>query len=148
MLHRARFIWCAAPMAVLRRMSHVSPGGLRGASWYFAHCLESGHCKVRFAFHVRVRVVFHFSWGEDHEMADSSGDPEVFRADLAVPALIQNDNKAAIEIANQGRTSQRTRHLEIKYLFTNQMVKEKLIAVQSVASSLLHADILTKDFHP
>ena len=76
---------------------------------------------------------------------------EVFRADLAGPALIQNDNKAAIEIVNQavqGKTSQRTRHIEIKYLFTNQMVQEKLIAVQWVVSSFLHADILTKDFHP
>ena len=49
---------------------------------------------------------------------------------------------------NEGKTSQRTRHIEIKYLFTNQMVQEKLIAVKWVASSLLHADILTKDFHP
>ena len=73
---------------------------------------------------------------------------EIFKDDLAGPAVVQNDNKAAIEIVNEGKTSQRTRHIEIKYLFTNQMVQEKLIAVQWVASILLHADILTKDFHP
>ena len=73
---------------------------------------------------------------------------EIFAGSLSEPAEVQNDNKAAIEIVNEGKTSQRTRHIEIKYLFTNQMVQDKLIEVKWVASSLLHADILTKDFHP
>ena len=55
---------------------------------------------------------------------------------------------AAVEIVNDGRTSQRTRHIEIKYLFTHQMVEQGWLKVEWVASKELHADLLTKDFHP
>jgi hypothetical protein len=73
---------------------------------------------------------------------------EVLQGQVELPALIQNDNMAAIEIVNDGRTSQRTRHIEIKYLFTHQMVEQKWLKVEWIASKELHADLLTKDFHP
>ena len=73
---------------------------------------------------------------------------EVFQGQIKPPAVIQNDNMAAIEIVNDGRTSQRTRHIEIKYLFTHQMVEQGWLKVEWIASKSLHADLLTKDFHP
>ena len=48
---------------------------------------------------------------------------EMFQGQIKLPAVIQNDNRAAIEIVNDGRTSQRTRHVEIKYLCTHQWWK-------------------------
>ena len=72
----------------------------------------------------------------------------MFQGQIKLPAVIQNDNRAAIDIVNDGRTSQRTRHIEIKYLFTHQMVEEGWLAVEWIAPKLLHADLLTKDFHP
>jgi len=72
----------------------------------------------------------------------------LFGSVLTLPCVIYNDNQGAICIVEQGKYSQRTRHIQVKYLFTYQMIQAGTILVKWMSTDTLHADIFTKAFHP
>ena len=72
----------------------------------------------------------------------------MFGKRILLPCILYNDNQGAIEIATKGRLSQRTRHIQIRYLWVSQLVEAGLLSVIFMGTELLHADILTKEFHP
>jgi len=72
----------------------------------------------------------------------------MFRDSIPMPCVIYNDNEGAIALAVEGRYSQNSRHVQVKYMFTHNLIKAGLITVKWMSTHTLHADILTKAFHP
>ena len=70
--------------------------------------------------------------------------PSVFKHDV----IIYNDNRAAIDIVNAGKFSQKTRHMATKWNFVHQQVKNGVFKVEWKNTQELRADLLTKGFHP
>ena len=61
------------------------------------------------------------------------------------PALIYQDNKSTIALAEKGRsTSDRTRHINIRYFFVKDRIDQGEIKVQYLPTEDMIADILTK----
>ena len=58
---------------------------------------------------------------------------------------IKQDNKSTIAMINKGHsTSQRTRHVNIKYFYLKDRIDNKEIQVEYLESEKMIADILTK----
>ena len=70
--------------------------------------------------------------------------PSVLKYDV----IVYNDNRAAIDIVNAGKFSQKTRHMATKCNFVHQQVKNGLFKVEWKSTQELRADLLTKGFHP
>ena len=70
--------------------------------------------------------------------------PSVLKHDV----IIYNDNRAAIDIVNAGKFSQKTRHMATKCNYVHQQVKNGLFKVEWRDTQSLRADLLTKGFHP
>ena len=70
--------------------------------------------------------------------------PAVLKHDV----IIYNDNRAAIDIVNAGKFSQKTRHMATKCNYVHQQVKNGLFKVEWRDTQSLRADLLTKGFHP
>lgn len=62
------------------------------------------------------------------------------------PITIREDNKAAIDIANNPVDHQRTKHIDIRYHFTREKVKSGDIVLEHCTSERMLADFLTKPF--
>jgi hypothetical protein len=61
------------------------------------------------------------------------------------PAIIFQDNKAAIQLANHGRSnSSRTKHLSIRYFFIKDRLDNKEIIIEYLNTKSMLADYLTK----
>jgi hypothetical protein len=67
---------------------------------------------------------------------------------LKYPIVISNDNEAAISVCNTGRYTNRTRHIESKYLFTHELVKQGIYVCAHKPGVILEADLLTKPNNP
>ena len=64
------------------------------------------------------------------------------------PATVYQDNKSTICLANKGRsTSERTRHVKIRYFFIQHYLEEKEISVEYLPTGEIVADLLTKPLH-
>ena len=64
------------------------------------------------------------------------------------PALVYQDNQSTIFLANKGRsTSDRTRHIKIRYFFVTHYINTKEIEIQYMPTGEMVADILTKALH-
>lgn len=64
------------------------------------------------------------------------------------PATVYQDNKSTICLANKGRsTSERTRHVKIRYFFIQHYLEEKEISVEYLPAGEIVADLLTKPHH-
>jgi hypothetical protein len=64
---------------------------------------------------------------------------------LEDPAIIYQDNKSAIALINKGRsTSERTRHINIRYFFLKDRIESKEIKIEFLPTECMIADILTK----
>lgn len=61
-----------------------------------------------------------------------------------VPFTINEDNIPCIRIAEEPRSHQRTKHIDIKYMFIRELVQENKIILNYVSSEMQKADILTK----
>lgn len=69
-------------------------------------------------------------------------------SDIGAPpstaTTIHVDNQSALAIANNGKTSKRTKHVDIKYHYTREAIEKGDIATQYCQSEENIADILTK----
>ena len=64
------------------------------------------------------------------------------------PAVIYQDNQSTICLANKGRsTSERTRHVKIRYFFISHYVDTNEVAIVYLPTGEMVADILTKPLH-
>ena len=64
------------------------------------------------------------------------------------PAVLYQDNMSTIFLANKGRsTSERTRHIKIRYFFITHYVENKEIRIEHMPTTRMIADILTKALH-
>ena len=54
------------------------------------------------------------------------------------------DNQGAIAIAQNPISGGRTKHIDVRYHFTRELVERKVLNIQYTESSNQHADILTK----
>jgi hypothetical protein len=60
-------------------------------------------------------------------------------------AIIYQDNQSTIQLINNGRSnSERTRHIDIRYFFLHDRIKEKEITIKYKPTNLMIADLLTK----
>jgi len=57
---------------------------------------------------------------------------------------IHIDNTQSLKIVNGERTSQRTKHLDVEYMFIRQHLKAGLITAKHLSTTLMPADTLTK----
>ena len=63
---------------------------------------------------------------------------------VALPVKIFEDNQAAIAFTKDPVHHSRAKHIEIKYLFTREMVLEGVVEVVHCPTRNMIADILTK----
>jgi hypothetical protein len=61
------------------------------------------------------------------------------------PAIIHQDNKSTITLAEKGKsTSNRTRHISIKYFFIKDKMESKEVQIVHTGTDKLHADFFSK----
>ena len=64
------------------------------------------------------------------------------------PVVLYQDNKSTIFLANKGRsTSERTRHIKIRFFFINHYINTKEIVIEYMPTVDMIADIMTKPLH-
>jgi hypothetical protein len=64
------------------------------------------------------------------------------------PAIVYQDNQSTICLANKGRsTSDRTRHIKIRYFFIRHYIDAREIVIEYLPTGAMVADILTKPLH-
>jgi hypothetical protein len=64
------------------------------------------------------------------------------------PVVLYQDNKSTIFLANKGRsTSERTRHIKIRYFFIHHYIDAKEIVLEYMPTTSMLADIMTKPLH-
>jgi hypothetical protein len=66
----------------------------------------------------------------------------------AEPIAISQDNQASIKLATNSGSSKLTKHIDVRYHFTRELIERKLIAVHYVPTSRQTADFLTKAVGP
>ena len=64
------------------------------------------------------------------------------------PAVLYQDNMSTIFLSEKGRsTSERTRHIKIRYFFIHHYIQTKEIVLQYLPTEDMIADLLTKPLH-
>ena len=64
------------------------------------------------------------------------------------PITLAQDNQSTIALIKKGRsTSQRTRHIALRYFFVKDYVDKEIVRVVYVPTDEMVADILTKPVH-
>ena len=63
---------------------------------------------------------------------------------VKTPILIYEDNQQAIDIANNLMIKLRTKHIDIKLHFIQELIENKTISLVYCCSSVQHADMMTK----
>lgn len=58
--------------------------------------------------------------------------------------ILFNDNKSSIQIIKNPKSSQRTKHISVKYNFIRDMIESKIIQLNYLSGSEIPADIFTK----
>lgn len=66
------------------------------------------------------------------------------KLELQNPITIYEDNNGCISIANNPTDHKRTKHIDIKYHYIREKVKEKLITLEYIPTDKHQADMLTK----
>ena len=62
-----------------------------------------------------------------------------------MPSILQEDNTGAIFMAKNTAIGQRTKHVDIRYRFVNDMILSKLLWVQHIRSEENPRDMMTKN---
>lgn len=62
----------------------------------------------------------------------------------AVPLVLHNDNKGAIELTKNPTSHARTKHIDIRFHFIRSLVSESKISISFIGTRKMIADILTK----
>lgn len=69
-------------------------------------------------------------------------------ADLGIkigdPVVYYEDNQSCLRVAEEPRDSRRMKHVEVKYYFIRDLIKEGRIRLEYVPTEHQQADILTK----
>ena len=69
--------------------------------------------------------------------------------DLGIPqeqaTIIYEDNKAAIAMANSGRPTKRTKHVDTRYFALQSWVEQDLVLLKSIPTSDNSSDAMTKN---
>ncbi|MHB1946433.1 MAG: Ty1/Copia family ribonuclease HI, partial [Metallibacterium sp.] len=68
--------------------------------------------------------------------------------DTSEPTKIWQDNQSTIRIANDYISNRNTKHIEIKFHYTREMIERKEIEVEYLPTAEMPADILTKPVGP
>lgn len=64
------------------------------------------------------------------------------------PAVMYQDNQSTICLADKGKsTSERTRHVKIRYFFISHDIKEKETVIKYFPTGEMMADLMTKPLH-
>ena len=64
------------------------------------------------------------------------------------PAIVYQDNQSAIFLATKGRsTSERSRHIKIRYFFVAHYIATNEIKIEYMPTGQMIADVLTKPLH-
>jgi hypothetical protein len=63
---------------------------------------------------------------------------------VRIPIIVYEDNQATIKISENDTHHDRTKHIDIKYHFIRDDIKNKLIKLEWVTTDEQVADILTK----
>ena len=64
------------------------------------------------------------------------------------PVILFQDNKSTIFLASKGRsTSERTRHIKIRYFFISHYIQANEIVIKHMPTESMIADALTKPLH-
>ena len=77
------------------------------------------------------------------ELAFINGLLQDFNMHVQTPLLI-NDNQSAIAMAEEARFSRNSRHIEIRYRFLHEHVRDNTLTIKYIPSADNIADILTK----
>jgi hypothetical protein len=64
--------------------------------------------------------------------------------DTSEPAVIGQDNMAAIQLVNDGRFNARTRHIDLRFHHAHQQMKLGVMKVKYLDTHNMSADVLTK----
>jgi len=73
---------------------------------------------------------------------------QIFDDAVDGPVVLYNDNQSAISSITEGKTTERTRHIAIKFLYAHELVASNLITLAYRPTDKLCADIYTKAFEP
>lgn len=60
------------------------------------------------------------------------------------PTKLYEDNESCIKLAENNRIDARTKHIDIKYHFIRQAIREKHLSLQSIDTLIQPADLFTK----
>jgi hypothetical protein len=72
----------------------------------------------------------------------------IYQGIILGPAIVYQDNQSTIYLANKGRsTSDRTRHIKIRYFFIRHYIDAREIVIEYLPTGAMVADILTKPLH-
>ena len=66
------------------------------------------------------------------------------RKEFCIPVTVFEDNQGAIQLANNPRSSQNSKHIDVRHHFLRELVSEQIIRVEYIKSSQQHAEVLTK----
>ena len=69
---------------------------------------------------------------------------QIFDGAVDGPVVLYNDNQSAISSITEGKTTERTRHIAIKFLYAHELVASNLITLAYRPTDKLCADIYTK----
>ena len=67
-----------------------------------------------------------------------------FDYDVNMPVEIFQDNMSTIKTVINGRFNARTRHINVRYHYTHDLVKEGAICIKHIPTDLMPSDVLTK----
>ena len=70
---------------------------------------------------------------------------ESMKLQVEFPIIVRVDNVGAIGLSKNLSTSQRTKHIDVRYNFVREFVEEGFIKIIFVKSEENHADIFTKN---
>lgn len=62
----------------------------------------------------------------------------------SIPFIINEDNIPCIRIVEEPRSYQRTKHIDIKYMFIRELIREKKIVLKYMSTDKQRTDIFTK----
>ena len=60
--------------------------------------------------------------------------------------ILDEDNKACIDLANNPKSSTRSKHIDIRYYFLREHVRAKTIKMTACPKTLVKEDLLTNPF--
>ena len=66
---------------------------------------------------------------------------------VKLPMILEVDNKATVDLANNLNTGGRTRHVEVKQYYLRELKELKILEVRWIAGSENETDMFTKNLH-